>query len=266
MATSVVAGTQQFLVDKLHRVGWIIPPYVGVAQISHIAAIIDRSDRSGVAFGLTELERILSAIYSPEMLASMVVDRYPKTPVIEDFQKIIAESVEAHFLKLDHVASSGLVPVVEGATRRLANRNGAEVKNSPARHRTPAKRAIENLIAHCKQHVIAKQIGAVGECLSVLESFEMFSLRVLFADSDRQHPFTDGTNRNGMAHAIFADKDFGSPLNFYKIITAVNVLTWMSALYYGGSGFVPNETPQSVEHARYYQLLSNIASQERPKP
>lgn len=266
MATSVVAGTQQFLVDTLHQVGWIIPPYVGGARISHIAAIIDRS----VAFGPTELERILSAIYSPEMLASMVVDRYPKTPVIEDFQKIIAESVEAHFLKLDHVAASGLVPVVEGATRRLANRNGVEVKNfstAPARPRTPAQPGtIENLIAHCKQHVIAKQIGAVGECLSVLESFEMFLSRVLFANTGRQHPFTDGTNRNGMAHAVFADKDFGSPLNFYKVITAVNVLTWMSALYYGGSGFVPNETPQSVEHARYYQLLSNIASQERPKP
>jgi hypothetical protein len=120
MATPVVAGTQQFLVDTLHQVGWIIPPYVGVQRINHIAATIDRS----VAFGPTELERILRALYSHDMLASMVVNRYPKTPVIEEFQKIIAESVEGHFLKLGHISTSGLVPVIEGITRRLADKNG----------------------------------------------------------------------------------------------------------------------------------------------
>jgi hypothetical protein len=126
--------------------------------------------------------------------------------------------------------------------------------------------SIEALITHCKQHVIARQIGAVGECLSMLESFELFLSKVLFANTNKQHQFTDGTNRHGMVHAVFADNDFGSPLNFYKVITAVNMLTWISAVYYGGSGFVPNETPHSVEHARYYRLLSNIASQEKPNP
>ena len=257
MATPVVAGTQQYLVDTLHQVGWIIPPYVGVQRINHIAATIDRS----IAFGPTELERILGALYSPDMLASMVVNRYPKTPVIEGFQKIIAESVEGHFLKLDHISASGLVPVIEGITRRLADKNGVLVKKF-----TGPSGTIEALIAHCKQHVITKQIGAVGECLSMLESFEMFLSKVLFADTNKQHQFSDGTNRHGMVHAVFADNDFGSPLNFYKVITAANMLTWISAVYYGGSGFVPNETPQSIEHARYYRLLSNIASQEKPNP
>ncbi len=111
-------------------------------------------------------------------------------------------------------------------------------------------------------YVTDKGIGDIGEILSMLESFEMFLSKVLFVNTD-DYAFTDGTNRHGMAHGLFADAAFGSPVNFYKILTAINFLTFMSALYYGGSGFVPDETPQSKELARHYHALRLTAIERK---
>jgi hypothetical protein len=85
---------------------------------------------------------------------------------------------------------------------------------------------------------------------------------VLFVNT-KHYNLTDGTNRHGMTHGDYADKDFGSPLNFYKIITAINSLTFISSLYYGGSGFVPDDTVQSTQLAQYYRTLNRVAL-ERP--
>jgi hypothetical protein len=254
MATSIGVGSQPYLVEKLHQVGWFIPPFVSVHWIGNVAVTIDRG---GAKFGQAELEQVLGVLFPPETLASMVMNRYPKTPFVEEFQLIIAEGVEAHFLKLDHIAGSGLVPVIEGVTRRLAGSHGVETKAF-----TGAAGTISALVQHCKTHVIGKSIGNVGEIISMLESFEMFLSKVLFVNT-QHYNLTDGTNRHGMTHGIYADKDFGSPLNFYKIITAINSLTFMSSLYNGGSGFVPDDTVQSTQLARYYRTLGRVAS-ERP--
>jgi hypothetical protein len=194
-------------------------------------------------------------MFTPENLAAMVTNRYPQKPMIKDFQEIIAEGVQAHFLKLDHIAASGLVPVVEGATRRLAKEQGIVIEDFKA--------TLSALIEHCKGHVSTRRIGKVAEIVSMLESFELFVSKVLFVNTKR-YPLTDGTNRHGMAHGIFADKDFGSPLNFYKIITAINFLTFISSLYYGGSGFAPDESAESKELARYYRALNETVSARRP--
>jgi hypothetical protein len=253
MIPSQNTGSQSRLVEKLHQVGWLIPPYVSVARIHHIARIIEVA---GTNFGQQELEQVLSALFTPEILATMVLNRYPQTPVIQEFQVIISEGVAAHFLKLDHIAASGLVPVVEGATRRLAEKHGLQARKFMG--------TLSGLVEHCKTHVTEKRIGNVIEIMSMLESFEMFLSKVLFVNTD-DYAFTDGTNRHGMAHGLFADAAFGSPLNFYKILTAINFLTFMSALYFGGSGFVPDETPQSLALARHYHALRQIASGQPTK-
>lgn len=252
MSTSSKIGSRPYWVEKLHQVGWFIPPFVSSGWIRSVAASIERG---GPQFGQPELEQTLGLMFTPESLASMVVNRYPQKPIIKDFQDIIAEGVEAHFLKLDHIAASGLVPVVEGATRRLANAHGIEVQTF--------KPTFSALVKHCKDHVTENRIGDIGEIISMLESFELFLSKVLFANTE-DYSLTDGTNRHGMAHGIFSDKEFGSPLNFYKIITAINFLTFMSSLYYGGSGFAPDETVQSKELARYYRKLGEIASEQHP--
>jgi len=240
-------ASQRRLVEKLNQVGWLIPPYVSVARIDRIAATIEAA---GASFSQQELENVLGALFTPEILATMVLNRYPQTMVIQEFQAIIGEGVAAHFLKLDHIAASGLVPVIEGVTRRLAEKRGLETRKFMG--------TLNALVEHCKTHVRDKRIGNVDEITAMLESFEIFLSKVLFVQTD-DYAFTDGTNRHGIAHGLFADAAFGSPLNFYKIITSINFLTFMSALYHGGSGFVPDETPQSKELARRYHALRQMA-------
>jgi hypothetical protein len=239
---------QSRLVERLGQVGWFIPPYVSVARIDRIADIIEIA---GARFDQHTLENVLSGLFTPEILATKVLNRYPRMEVINEFHTIIAEGVAAHFLKLGHIAASGLVPVIEGATRRLAERHGVETRKFPG--------TFSALVEHCKTHIREKRIGNVDEIISMLEAFELFLSKVLFVNTD-DYAFTDGTNRHGMAHGLYADAAFGSPVNFYKIITSINFLTFMSAAYYGGSGFVPDETAQSRELALHYHALRRMAS------
>jgi hypothetical protein len=67
-----------------------------------------------------DLEKTLAQLYEPIGLAAMVMHRYPVAPIIKDYNKTIAEAIEAHFFGLNHVAIGGLVPVIEGAGRELA--------------------------------------------------------------------------------------------------------------------------------------------------
>jgi hypothetical protein len=247
MTCSASAGSLGYWVERLAQVGWFIPPFASMEWIGSVARVIDR-ERAG--FGERELEQLLSWLFTSENLATMVVNRYPRTPVIEEFREIIGEGVAAHFLKLDHIAASGLVPVVEGAMRRLAAKQNVGKEKMLD--------TVAALVGHCKRHVTEKQIGDVGEIISMLESFEIFASRVLFVNT-KKYSFSDGTNRHGMAHGLFADAEFGSPLNFYKIMTAINSLTFICSLYYGGSGFAPAQTEESMRISAYYRALGQFA-------
>ncbi len=138
MSASDEIGSRPYWVEKLHEVGWLVPPFVSTGWIRNVATVIDR-----------------------------------------------------------------------GATRRLAKEQGIVFREF--------KPTLSALTKHCREHVSSTGIGDVGEIVSMLESFELFVSKVLFVNTD-QSTLTDGINRHGMAHGVFSDKEFGSPLNFYKII------------------------------------------------
>jgi hypothetical protein len=75
--------------------------------------------------------------------------------------------------------------------------------------------------------------------------------RFFFAESTL-YPFTDGTNRHGIAHGAYSDSDYGSPINFYKTIAAVDFLTFVSSFKANLSWLAPNSTPESMKLAAYY--------------
>ncbi len=242
-----VVGSHPHWEKQFGRVGWFIPPYAGAVWLNTVVKIIEQTADK---FGQADLQNILAMLFTPSHLASMVLHRYPKIPVVKEYQAIIAESAEAHFLRLDHIAATGLVPVVEGIGRKLAKSNGVE-------HRYVGK-TFHDLAEHCKHHVITRRIGEVPEIVSMLDSFASYTKEFLFTHTD-DYALDDGTNRHGMTHGLFGDSEYGSPLNFYKIISAVNFLTFTSSLYHGGSGFVPDETDESKRLAAHYEQLSRIA-------
>lgn len=241
-------GTVPHFQDAFSRVGWFVPPY---AQMGFLDTMAEEILRKGDGFSQGDLEQWLTRLYGADGLAAMVCSRYPITPIIAEYKETIAESIEAHFLGLHHVAVAGLVPVIEGAGRELLARRGLSSK------RLSVRDVFSKLAEDCKHESIEKNIGATGEIVSMMDSFASFTNNVLYVNS-KKYPFIDGTNRHGITHGDFKDSDYGSPINFYKTIGAVDFLAFVSAFRAAISWFAPKRTSDSKRLASYYRELQGI--------
>jgi hypothetical protein len=231
-------------------VGWFIPPY---AQMGYISQLVAKILNHPQPLTPDELSVELSPLYSAHNLAAMVCSRYPIVPILSEYKQTIGESIEAHFLGLHHVAATGLVPVVEGAGRRLLESRVAQ----PVAQNQSIKDVIVELATYCKMQSRMGQAGHAGEVESMMNSFAWFAKNVLFADS-ATHGFIDNTNRHGMAHGFYRDSDYGKPINFYKIIAAVEFLAFVSSFTANVSWFAPDLTDQSFQLAKHYIKLEKI--------
>ena len=135
---------------RLNSVGWFVPPYFSSGLLDMLALAIARKNGE---FTQCDLEVVLALVYDADRLASMVLNRYPQTPVIMLFAQTISEAVMAHFLRLNHVAVGGLIPVIEGAGRRL-------VRARPPKADKQIKRVFKDLADCAKRDVVARRIGA----------------------------------------------------------------------------------------------------------
>jgi hypothetical protein len=238
------------LKNTINSVGWFVPPYLSSGLLDTVAMTIAR--RKG-DFSQADLEDVLARVYDAERLASMVLNRYPHTPVIMLYAQTISEAVMAHFLRLNHVAVGGLIPVVEGAGRRLATERGLKGQEQ-------IKNVFKDLTGYAKQEVIARRIGATDEIVNMLDSFLCFIEHYFFSKS-ADYPLMDRTNRNGIAHGAYTDAEYGRPISFYKTIAAVDFLTFVSSLKTSKmSGFVPAHTPQSTALAARYVAAASQAA------
>lgn len=233
--------------DSFNKVGWFIPPFIQMGFLSEIVAEIHVK---GNGFKLDDLEQKLSIAYCSTSLANMVVNRYPKIPFIKDYKDTIAEAVEAHFLGLDHIAVGGLVPVIEGAGRRLADDRGLASEGS-------IKNVFKLLATDCKRDSAENNIGAVDEIASMMESFMNFA-EIYFYSSSQSYPLPDNTNRHGIAHGVYTDADYGRPINFYKTIAGIDFLTFIAGFRVNISIFAPDPTETSIRRAGYYEYLRKI--------
>jgi hypothetical protein len=231
-----------------NRIGWFIPPYVTLGFLSNLAKHVHTA---GATFGQPDLEDFLRQIYAPAHLAAMVTERYPVTPYIQDYREIISEAVTAHFMGLHHVAVAGLLPVIEGAAKKLAESRGVTFAGG--------KSVFIKLVADCKSEVTEKGIGAVAEVVVMLDSFLEFTDGYLYKHSD--HYFLpDKTNRHGILHGTYADADYGEPINFYKAISAVDILCFISAIRAPISWLSPPTTPASSALADFYSECERLRS------
>jgi hypothetical protein len=232
---------------KLNSVGWFVPPYFSSGLLDTVALAIARWNGD---FTQADLEGVLACVYDAERLASMVLNRYPQTPVITLFAQTISEAVMAHFLRLNHVAVGGLIPVVEGAGRRLVKERGINADRQ-------IKNVFKALLSYARSDVIARRIGATDEIVNMLDSFLVFIDDYFFTASSG-YPLMDRTNRHGIAHGAYADAEYGSPVSFYKTIAAVDFLTFVSSLKTSKiSGFVPAHTQQSMALAARYAAAAS---------
>lgn len=231
--------------------GWFIPPYVPLVQIINAAESLKNAD-SGECQNI--LEQTLKGMYWPERLAAMTLHCYAETPVLTMYKEIISESIEAHYLGLDHIAVSGLLPVIEGAARSLAEQRGISFKG--------VKTLFIALCDDCKKQAQEEQLGAINEICSMMDSFKVFCTQHLYQSSDKYF-LEDYTNRHGILHGSFSDNDYGRPLNFYKCLAAVEFLCWVSAFKANVSWFLPSMSNQSKVLGAHYLSLETLAKVKR---
>lgn len=236
---------------SFNSVGWFIPPYVMLGFLGRLANDISVK---GSNFTQGDLEAWLSQVYSPDHLAAMVSERYSVTPYINEYQGIIAQAVEAHFLGLDHVAVSGLMPVIEGAGKKLAKSRGVPWNKSSVN-------VFIGLADDCKTDAIKNNLGAVGEVVSMIDSFSDFAKNHLYISSDK-YPLSDNTNRHGILHGAFSDVDYGKPINFYKAISAIDFLCFLSAFRANISWLCPNYTEHARSISRYYNACISLSKRK----
>lgn len=239
------SNSLQPVADVLKGVGWFVPPYVSVGLLETVAQAITQAQGQ---FTEDDLERVLAFIYTPDRLSSMAVSRYPQIPVVDLYQETIAEAIWAHFSGLRHVAVGGLIPVVEGIGRELARQRGLKSDGG-------IKTVFRDLFIQAKDDVVQRRIGATQEIVDMLDAFLHFLKEYLFKDS-QLYPLLDKTNRHGILHGAYKDADYGRPMNFYKAISAVDILTFVSMLQTPKmSGFAPDLTAESRALAERYRQL-----------
>lgn len=97
-----------------------------------------------------------------------------------------------------------------------------------------------------------------GERLVVLESFRDFVRDRLLQNTDRYVGLNE-FNRHGILHGIF--EDFGQAVNFFRLITLLDLLCFSIGLIGGGvSLFAPAPTPESSRLAAVYAMLCSFHS------
>lgn len=249
---NINVGSLDYYKKVFNSIGWFIPPYTPMKFLGILAQAIDAN---GVLFEQNKIEELLAFTYSAENLAAMVCERYPITPFIQEYSEIISESVEAHFAGLDHVAVAGLMPVIEGAGRKIAD--------SRSVHTRSIKKLFLNLAEDCKKESIEKKIGDVAAIISMMDSFSVFAQKHLYIESS-DYSLHDKTNRHGILHGVYSDKDYGNPINFYKSIAAVDFLCFVSAFRASISWLAPSPTEFSYKLALHYHLCQ-LMSRKRPR-
>ena len=226
--------------EAFNRVGWFIPPYVSMGFISRV---LSKIQNNGGTINQDDLEGFLAVIYSEQHLAALVTERLHKVPFVCDYRNIIAEAIAAHFHMLDHVAVAGLLPCIEGIARKLAASRNI--------HTRQIRPLFTDLAEDSKTYVTSHDIGAVGEIVSMLDSFIEYTTQHLYVGSER-YPLSDNTNRHGILHGAFGDVEYGKPINFYKAIASIEFLCFVAGLHHPVGVFAPDHTDASRRLAALY--------------
>ncbi|MCD1189474.1 hypothetical protein D3A87_18280 [Vibrio cholerae] len=240
-------GSLDFFAISLDEIGWFIPPYINMGQLE---SILDATKNNGENKH-DALNNVLSSVYSIENISAIFTEKYTVTPFVKDYLSIIDNGIESHFLGLNYASVSTLIPVIEGIARKLSKHRGVDHEH--------IKKTIINLCESCKTQVVNNKIGDYEEIESMIDSFRKFAVKKLYSDS-KIYPHEDNTNRNGITHGVYTDLDFGSKISFYKVISLINFLCFLSAIDAGISWFPPKGKVEGQRKAEYLLLCEKFST------
>lgn len=238
----------EWLANAFKEVDWPIPPYLTLGFLSPLAKAVKEAPPDAK---LEIMRDRLAIAYTPDYLAGMYLDRYSKILHVRDFTRQIDESIRTYFCGYTCNAVTGLLPVVEGIIRKMATRQNRDV-GSGTRKLVDELQALvdrEEQSPHC-----------YGERLVMLEAFRDFVRERLLKSTDHYVGMNE-FNRPGIQHGIF--EDFGQDINFFRLITLLDLLCFSIGLIEGGvSMFAPATTRESSDLASVYMALRSFHTGE----
>lgn len=235
----------EWLAKAFKEVDWPIPVYLtlGGFLVPLARAVIDAPQDAKLEI----MRDGIASAYTPEYMAGMYLDRYSKVLHVRDFTRQIDESIRSYFCGYTFNAVTGLLPVVEGIIRKMAIRQDRDV----GRRMKNLEVELQALVAREKQSA-----HCYGERLVVLEAFRDFVSDTLYEDTDR-FAGSNEFNRHGILHGRF--EEFGQDINFFRLITLLDLLCFSIRLVEGdGSMFGPETTPESSKLASVYMALRSF--------
>ncbi|MDO8343040.1 MAG: hypothetical protein Q7T48_07570 [Cellvibrio sp.] len=193
-------------------------------------------------------------MYNLEGLSALSVDIYRKNNDFTEYSSQIDESIEAFCLGLNRVAITSLMPCIEGIIREI----GIKIGISCEEH-VNVKQFV-NILKKIQQKIIANIVfygfdwvpsdfksislhDGFNEQIQMVESLKYFLNNGLYQHTASYQGSTN-LNRNGVVHGFITN--FSSQVNFYRLITVLNMLYVCSVLTGNeGSLFHPSASEES---------------------
>jgi hypothetical protein len=235
----------EWLASRFKEVDWLIPPYLNTAFLSKLAHAIEVAPP---AERLQIMQVNLANAYGPNYLAGMFLERYSKIVYVGDFKQHIGESIKAYFSGYKLVSIIALVPVLEGIVRKIATSHGRPIGAG-------TKKLNDEFGAFVDTEI--KSPHCFGERVVMLEVLRDF-VRDRLLEQTNSYSGRNELNRHGILHGIYGN--FGEDMNFFRLITLLDLLCFAIGLEKGGSGFGPAPTPESSKLAEHYERLKALST------
>jgi hypothetical protein len=234
----------EWLATAFKEVDWPIPAYLRLGFLSPLAKAVKDAPQGSK---LEIMREALAITYTPEYLAGMFLDRYSRIVHVRDFKRQIDESIRTYFCGYTFNAVTGMVPVLEGIIRKMAARQNRDVGQG-------TRKLVDELQALVDQEEHSSH--CYGERLVMLQAFRDF-VRDRLLQNTAGYSGLNEFNRHGILHGIF--ENFGQDINFFRLITLLDLLCFSIGLVEGGvSMFAPAETSESSKLAADYRQLRSF--------
>lgn len=247
-----------YIREQCLKVDFVTPPFMQNQFLSEFAKAIEAgSDLEKVA------EKFASRMYGLESISALSVEIYLKNSDFIKYSSQINESIEAFYLGLNRVAITSLLPCIEGIIRDIGIKIGVSCEDNINVNqfvkilKKVQQRIIKNLVFYDFDWVPSdfKSIDfhdGFNEQIQMVESLKYFLINGLYQHTASYQGSTN-LNRNGVVHGFITD--FSSPVNFYRLITVLNMLYVCSVLT-GNNGSLFHPTTSGASKLLEKRLAS----------
>jgi hypothetical protein len=237
-----------YIREQCLKIDFVTPPFMTNQFLGEFAKAIE----TGI-----NLENVAEE-YAPKMhniegISALIVDVYRENSDFAKYSSQIEEAIEAFYLGLNRVAITSLMPCIEGVIRDIGIKIGisceehVKVNQFVSILKKIQQRIIKNLVFYDFDWVPSDFTAisfhdGFNEQIQMVESLKYFLNKRLYQHTASYKGSTN-LNRNGVIHGFITN--FNSPVNFYRLITVLNMLYVCSVLTGNNESLFHPETSEA---------------------